>query len=256
MDIFMGIDGSGPGDNTEYTREFTNSFVKRFHNSGVFHKAGYLRGPGMMGTETPGLAASGLRWVREQVQQATRANLPYRIFLSGYSRGGAAVCEIAYQLKQDNITVHAMLLFDAVDRSDLTNSHVDTVSSNVTRCYHAMRDPNAGSREMFGNCATRAAVSGVLTRRHFYGTHGAMGGTPWTTAGANGRVEELSGTERHGASAGASVLLGPIGGAIVRSQADQNTFTNVTLDQERAAVTAVWTWMSGNMATARNTAAS
>jgi hypothetical protein len=249
MDLFLGIDGSGPGDNTEYARDFSDSFVNRYFKSGPFFKRGYVRGPGMMGSEVRGLVNSGRAWVIQQTADMARHNQPYRLFLSGYSRGGACVTEIAYELKGLGIKVHAMLLFDSVDQSELSN--VDTVPSNVKYCYHAMRDPKAGSREFFGNCSTSAAAGVVYQSEKFHCTHGAMGGTPWKTAGKSGKIEELSTGQKSGVVAGAGILLGPIGAVVAKSQADKQDFTNVTLDQENAAGPAIWRWMGVRLAIAQ-----
>jgi hypothetical protein len=249
MDLFLGIDGSGPGDNKEYETAFVDSFVKRFWSKGYFNKGGYLRGPGMMGSETRALVNSGRAWVTDCIDDLNRHKTPYRLFLSGYSRGGAAVTEIAFELKARGIKVHAMLLFDAVDQSELTN--VDEVPSNVKYCYHALRNPAAGSREFFGNCSTTAAGGVKFDKKTFWCTHGAMGGTPWTTAGKSGKIEELTSGQKAAAVGGAGLLLGPIGGAIAQSKANTNDFTNVTLDQEKAAGPVIWKWMTDRLAIAK-----
>jgi hypothetical protein len=253
MDIYVGIDGSGPGDNAEYRKEFEKSFVQGYYKSGLFQRAYYVRGPGMLGGETPALARGGLKWVQAKLAEAKNTNQKYRIFLSGYSRGGAAVTEIAYQLKQDAIRVHAMLLFDAVDRSELPNSHVDVVPSNVAKCYHARRDPKAGSREMFGNCATTAEVPGNLATKFFMCTHGAMGGTPWKKAGASGRIEELT-TQEKSAIVAAGSMGGVRGAMAAKREADRQDFTNVTLDMEQRAGEKIKKWMDDNLAAARQAA--
>ncbi|MGL5012511.1 MAG: hypothetical protein ACRC6I_21800 [Paracoccaceae bacterium] len=249
MDLFLGIDGSGPGDNKEYETAFSDSFVKRFWGKGYFNKSGYLRGPGMMGSETRALVNSGRAWVVDHIDDFKRHKTPYRLFLSGYSRGGAAVTEIAFELKGRGINVHAMLLFDAVDQSELTN--VDVVPSNVKYCYHAMRNPAAGSREFFGNCSTSAAGGVKFEKQTFWCTHGAMGGTPWAEAGRSGKIEELTATQKYGATAGANLILGPIGGVIVGQKARENDYTNVTLDQEKAAGPNIWKWMTDRLAIAK-----
>ncbi len=250
MDIFVGIDGSGPGDNAEYKKEFADSFVQAYFKSGFFNRAYYVRGPGMLGGETPTLASNGLKWVQNKLIEAKRANQTYRIFLSGYSRGGAAVTEIAYQLKQDAIRVHAMLLFDAVDRSELPNSHVDTVPSNVAMCYHARRDPKAGSREMFGNCADSGEVPENYKQAFFMCTHGAMGGTPWKKAGASGKIEELTTAEKSAIVAAGSAA-GIKGAMAAKREADRQDFTNVTLDMESRAGEKIKAWMDNNLSVSR-----
>ncbi|MFM2388920.1 MAG: hypothetical protein RLZZ437_475 [Pseudomonadota bacterium] len=244
MDLFLGIDGSGPGDDAEYKTAFSDSFVKRYWDKGSFTRRGYLRGPGMMGSETRGLVNSGRAWILDSIADLNRHKTPYRLFLSGYSRGGAAVTEIAFELKGKGIKVHTMLLFDAVDQSVLSN--VDVVPSNVKYCYHAMRNPAAGSREFFGNCATKAAAGVKFEKQTFWCTHGAMGGTPWTKAGRSGKIEEMSNTEKVGAMLGAGTI--PVVGPLAQRKVHENDYTNVTLDQEKAAGPAIWKWMNEKLA--------
>jgi hypothetical protein len=252
MDLYLGIDGTGPSNNDEYRRDFANSFVRKIWSTWGANNAGYLRGPGLMGGETMSLVDAGTQWVKDKVKEADAAKKPYRIFLSGYSRGGAAATETAFRLKRLGIKVHCMLLFDAVDRSNLSN--VDEVPSNVKLCYHARRDPAAGSRESFGNCATRFGTGVAYSQKFYFGTHGAIGGTPWTVAGASGKIEELTSSNKIAAVALGTLLGGAAGGVSAKSLADKHDFTNVTLVQEKAAAAAVWEWMSGNLDLAKSTA--
>jgi hypothetical protein len=249
MDLFLGIDGSGPGDDKEYTTAFSDSFVKRLWGRGYFNKAGYERGPGMMGSETRALVNTGRAWVTDAIDDLNRHKTPYRLFLSGYSRGGAAVTEIAFELKGRGIKVHGMFLFDAVDQSALTNA--DVVPSNVKYCYHAMRNPAAGSREFFGNCATSAAGGVVFDKQTFWCTHGAMGGTPWAKGNKAGgaKIEEMSNSEKIGAMIGAGAI--PIIGGVAQRAVHQNDYTNVTYDQEAAAGPNIWKWMTDRLAIAK-----
>jgi hypothetical protein len=252
MDLYLGIDGTGPSNNDEYRRDFANSFVRKIWSTWGANHGGYLRGPGLMGGETMSLVDSGTQWVKDKIKDLDGSKTPYRLFLSGYGRGGAAATETAFRLKKLDIKVHCLILFDAVDRSNLGNA--DVVPSNVKMCFHARRDPKAGSREGFGNCAERGAAGVAYAEKYFYGTHGAMGGTPRTVAGASGKIEELTSSNKAAAAALGTLLGGAAGGTAAKTAADQQDFTNVTLAQEKAAAAAVWEWMSGNLALAKSTA--
>jgi pimeloyl-ACP methyl ester carboxylesterase len=252
MDLYLGIDGTGPSNNDEYRRDFANSYVRKIWSTWGANNAGYLRGPGVMGGETMNLVETGFQWVTGRVKDLNTAKTPYRLFLSGYSRGGAAATELAFRLKGQGIGVHGLVLFDAVDRSNLGNAEV--VPSNVIRCFHARRDPAAGSREGFGNCATRAELGVAYTEKFFFGTHGAVGGTPWTVAGASGKIEELTTSNKIAAAALGTLLGGAAGGTAAKRAADNQDFTNVTLAQEKAAAVAVWEWISGHLATTKSLA--
>lgn len=252
MDLYLGIDGTGPSNNDEYRRDFANSYVRKIWSGWGANNGGYLRGPGLLGGETMSLVDSGTQWLTDKVKALSSSKTPYRIFLSGYSRGGAAATETAFRLNRQGIKVHCLILFDAVDRSNLGNA--DVVPSNVTLCFHARRDPAAGSREGFGNCATRAAQGVAYSEKYFFGTHGAIGGTPWTFAGASGKIEELTSSNKIAAVALGTLLGGAAGGTAARSAANKQDFTNVTLAQEKAAAVAVWEWMSGNLTLAKSLA--
>jgi hypothetical protein len=99
-----------------------------------------------------------------------------RVFLAGYSRGGAGVVGVAKRLAEDGVKVSGMVLFDAVDRSLAVNS--SEVTNNVERLVYARRDPLAMSRGSFGNCATIWHAPTKTSMRYFVGTHGALGGVP------------------------------------------------------------------------------
>ena len=61
-----------------------------------------------------------------------------RIFLAGYSRGGAAVTEVAHYLRDMALDVEAMFLFDPVKREGgLPNA--GTIPRNVKNCYKILR---------------------------------------------------------------------------------------------------------------------
>ena len=251
MDIFYGADGSGDSDNATYKATFSDSFVRRFYSSSTFQRRGYNRGPGMMGSETVAILNQGSAYVLDQIASMDRNKTPYRLFLAGYSRGGAIVTKLAFDLKAKGIKVQALLLFDAVDMSNLVDAHVDVVPSNVKYCFHAMRDPNAGSREVFGNCATGAAAGVIFRKKTFHCTHGAMGGTPWPQGKKAGgdKIEEMSNTEKVGGMAGASMV--PIVGPLIGREIHKNDYTNVTYDQEKAAGPAIWKWMNENLSIAQ-----
>lgn len=252
MDFYLGIDGTGPSNNDEYRREFTTSFVQKIYKTWPANQAFYICGPSLSGGETMNLVDTGTRQVTGMLKEIKARNAPYRVFLAGYSRGGAAATETANRLKSLNIKVHCLLLFDAVDRSNLANA--DEVPSNVVMCYHARRDRAAGSRESFGNCATRAATGVAYTEKSFFGTHGAIGGTPWSVAGASGKIEELSSGHKISAVGMGFIVGGAAGAMQAKRAADNHDFTNVTLAQEKTAAAAVWDWMSGNLNLAKSPA--
>lgn len=77
-----------------------------------------------------------------------------------------------------------MFLFDAVNMTwfdgSLAVSDIDRLPTNIVRCVHAMRDPNAGSRTSWGNCGTTPSIPNQLIQFKFWGSHAALGGTPGT----------------------------------------------------------------------------
>lgn len=213
MIIFVGIDGTGDWFNSNYAQTFTNSHVRKLSRGegiggsqawipGVF----YHRGPRLFGNDTYIQACKAYKYVIAQLKDHPRA----RIFLSGYSRGGAGVIEVAYWLKSARHPVDAIFLFDAVDKSipvgGLPRIPYDPrrwsppfdpydpfnpkkwihppgrpISSNAKQVYHARRHPQAESRESFGNCGYLREDSSKTgyTEQYFLATHGGMGGMPW-----------------------------------------------------------------------------
>jgi hypothetical protein len=179
--MFIGIDGTGPPSDAQYYRDMRHSFVHELYRQSRETHRHYVRGPTLLGLETKGTAAHVvkliLRW-----QKATGDR---RIFLSGYSRGGA-VCIVAARMllelakteRHVSDSIECMALFDAVDRDVFTDS--SAIPANVGHVYHALRDPKVCSRWYFGNCGTSTGAPTIFTRSQFYSTHAGMGGMPWT----------------------------------------------------------------------------
>ena len=172
MTISLGIDGTGPESNSEYATEFAHSFVRRIWWHSPARQRAYLPGPAMLGGATLGLSQRGYRWLTANRRHGES------VLLSGYSRGAAIAVDIARALEADGIQVHAMMLFDCVDRAlDIDST---TIPLNVADALHVRRDPAARSRESFSNAGAISRGSGVRHRQTFFmGTHGALGGVPW-----------------------------------------------------------------------------
>lgn len=172
-----------------------------------------------------GLALAPFLRVKSQVDERAREIAPLlralppkeRVFLAGYSRGGATAIRVA-QLVPDR-KIEAMYLFDAVDRDPLIDT--SAIPTNVETVFHAIRDPNFANillkkaiisyvvlcidshikkgnilvdaatflrelsaydhaRAYFGNTGTECASPGThYISKTFPGTHGALGGVPW-----------------------------------------------------------------------------
>lgn len=181
--IFGGVDGTGDFFNRTYEPIFENSHVNILHqfwNEGPSH---YRRGPWWIGDWTVVEANR----IYKQVKADWQAGNGAAIFLAGYSRGGAAVIEIAKWLKTDGIPVECLILFDPVDRSRMVGEGfycwkdspiVDTVKNVI----YTQRQHFTQSRESFGNCGkvilNRSKTN--LIFNSFFCTHGGMGGTPWS----------------------------------------------------------------------------
>ncbi len=183
MIIYAGIDGTSSKDNTGYAEDFKNSFVNTLQ-SFFPDKSFYNRGPYTWGFKTDDIA----RKAYDHVVENWRDESQDAVFLAGYSRGGAAVIEVAEWLKQrkNPIPVECLILFDAVDRSTalggwLKNTPiVDTVKQTI---YPQRNIWSSMSRISFQNCGfTRESQSMPFSHRTFLATHGGLGGTPWKEA--------------------------------------------------------------------------
>jgi hypothetical protein len=191
--MFVGIDGTGPTDDREYEQSMSKSFVKQLYDELNARQppAWYHRGPTLLSMAAFGFGGltDGSWFTLSQVRDLARmavkfiqknADVPGPIVLSGYSRGGAAAIQAARILSKETpeLKIDALALFDAVDR-DL-RADVATIPGNVVMAYHAMRDPEIGSRWYFGNCGTSIEQPGKIFSLKFPATHAAMGGVPWT----------------------------------------------------------------------------
>jgi hypothetical protein len=182
--IVLGIDGTGPMRGGEYGASMNDSFVSNIVRKSTTGVKRYMRGPGFDGLDMALIARAGHRFVQLGLVASPGAT----ILLTGYSRGGAGVIDVARRLASDNIEVAAMVLFDAVDRAlgvDATD-----IPNNVQRLVHARRHPRAGSRESFSSCGIRWHAPTICELKLFLGTHGALGGVPWKGPKANELVVE------------------------------------------------------------------
>ena len=275
MDILIAVDGTGTDNDADYKAEFgdpgalycspNQSHVFTMHQSWHHQKTKwYSRGPTMMGLTTHNLAASAARAAIHMYKPGAD-----RLFLAGYSRGGASVLQAATLLYLRKIPVHAMFLYDAVDRAAGIVA-ADTIPPNVKQCFHALRDPKARSRVYFGNCGLHASPGVDLRPKSFVGTHGALGGMPWSAsnAGSDGLINEhgevtelVSGAARtltKGVAALAAVAAGPVGlvmaGTIISSTsliagvaARNSLTTTITPEQDMMTARAVGQWMTNNL---------
>lgn len=175
--ILLGIDGTGELPDTKYHHEMKHSFVNYItKHTGAKWKQ-YMRGPAFEGLDMFAISRKG----HEFVHLHRELHKDAKIFLTGYSRGGAAVVEVAKFLARDGVKVDAMMLFDPVDRS-LTSS-ADVVPGNVLQLCIARRKYDTFSRVSFNNCALDWEGPGVPLRRSFWATHGGLGGVPWHREG-------------------------------------------------------------------------
>src|SRR5258708_15533689 len=142
------VDGTGAYKEREYEVEMKDSFCQQLSKRLGIVASNYYTGPGLWGYWTADTAKNAC----ELVQSWRKAPVPARektISLAGYSRGGAAVIQIAKWLNNaawlaadkfppDPIPIKAMFLFDPVDRDVSLDG--DRIPSNVATCYVAFRD--------------------------------------------------------------------------------------------------------------------
>jgi pimeloyl-ACP methyl ester carboxylesterase len=112
------IDGTGDADTEhKYWPDMSRGFCMNLKQQNGA-RAEYLRGPTTSGRETWFIAETMLAFIR-----ADRAKYPHmRVLLGGHSRGGSAAIYVARKLKEEKVTVHGMVLFDAVRRAIQKNA--------------------------------------------------------------------------------------------------------------------------------------
>jgi hypothetical protein len=184
MAILLGIDGTGAHADSEYRRDFAHSFVHRICSQSRSRLKRYDRGPDAGGGGLYGTANRGTLFII----QSNAAHPDEPVLLTGYSRGGAGVIQVAKWLGEIGIQVEAMILFDAVDR-DRELSDCSRIPTNVAHVVHARRNIGVTySRPSFGNCGLQFTYPPThYVQRLFSCTHGGVGGTPWT----GGRPSDL-----------------------------------------------------------------
>lgn len=265
------VDGTGVSNDAEYARIFHRSFVNRIYNRSTHIDKIYHRGPGsdymdgivgvfggrhhvshhfvfheiltiyndlgrqMEPIEFPFGRTRHYDLSAIEQEQVRALQERQKIYLTGYSRGGAIVIAVAQLLESRGLPVEAMFLFDAVNRSvELPNT--DVIPGNVRYCYHALRHiERSGSRESFSHTGYRRAsnVAGP-PNRYFTTTHGGMGGTPW---GPNGVRREVA---RLDPRLDRTVVVREASPYI---EEDGDGLTSVTPSQERAGMLEVKHWM-------------
>ncbi len=205
---------SNQNDDVKYGFDNHNSHVARMHNESSEQNKVYFRGPTTVGGDLIRIVDGAMEWLTTKNKAFPKDN---KLYLVGHSRGGLGVLEVARRLKLmsdqklavdqfiakshnnlytakkasivgtpldlpdvTNFQVIWVALFDCVDRDPFLDA--GAVPANVKYCFHALRNPGVGSRGQFGNDATYAAdaTKTTLRKKYFWGTHAAIGGTPWT----------------------------------------------------------------------------
>jgi hypothetical protein len=211
--ILLGIDGTGVINKADYRREMGTSFVRYLVNRTPARLKQYHQGPWYEGFDMGVLVDKAYTFVHLSVAAQPQA----RIFLTGYSRGGAGVIAVADRLSEDGVSVDGMILFDAVDRSLAINS--TEIPRNVLRLVHARRNPQTNSRHSFSNCGTVWHAPTKTTQAFFWGNHGALGGVP------NLPPKDAKSTD-------------------LISEYFEPTGSKVSYAQDRRCASEVWTWVS------------
>jgi hypothetical protein len=85
------IDGTGPYNGNQYERDFEFSFLHQLYKQLKDARSVYFAGPGTLGLTTRTRANKGYDALRTQ----RAANPRCKLFIAGYSRGGAAAMELA-----------------------------------------------------------------------------------------------------------------------------------------------------------------
>jgi len=256
--MFICVDGSGPDTHAAYRADFANSYLAQIvrHNTQAFARR--MEGPTMTGGRQVD-PADLVRTIRARYDEGEADRADTTVFLAGYSRGGATVAHVAALLEHEGITVDAMFLFDAVDRSvsigdTLPAGNVDVVSRNVLNTYHARRDPHAESRLSFENTATSAVVPDTYHQDFFMTTHGGMGGCPfgyegletgrWSLGDEYRNPATTEGRRRwireHGVVWEAGVE--PLGALVTGDLSDGITTLTVTEEEAGSAACIRWMW--------------
>lgn len=256
MRIFCGIDGTGNLDLSPERRPAglavlsgsgrrrRSGFVKRIARMG-FHARRYFPGTrdAFTGESSTRIIDEARQWILETYHHPGIASTKRQIYLSGFSRGGAAAIVLAHQLRDFDIPVAGMFLFDAVDRSrSLPNAMTLSIPDNVGAAFHAIRAPEVRSRVAFGNCGTRSDC-GNLRIAHFATTHGGVGG--WLNG--RRRVRPGIGIEH------AAVLLFPDRAEALSPRMQRNIHellepfpTTIDPVQEAKGSREAWMWMRQN----------
>lgn len=95
-----------------------------------------------------------------------------KVVLVGHSRGGLAVTVLAKMLAP-LVRVYFLGLYDSVSRQPcLDGGSIE----NVQHVFHAMRDPETGSRPSFGNTSTQYSRGTDYYQQKFTTSHGGIGG--------------------------------------------------------------------------------
>ncbi|MEO5682176.1 MAG: hypothetical protein ABIQ88_06010 [Chitinophagaceae bacterium] len=95
-----------------------------------------------------------------------------KIVLLGHSRGGLAATVLAKMLAPV-VRVYFLGLYDSASRQPCLDG---TTIENVQHVYHALRDPEVGSRPSFGNTSTQYSQPVEYYQQKFRTSHGGVGG--------------------------------------------------------------------------------
>lgn len=171
--MIIGIEGTGSQGwgNDDLNR----SFVRRVLEQTTIRPASYFIGPNNSGSDGEAICDGA-----HTALKAGHHNKP--VVLVGYSRGAAYCMYIAQQAEKWGGVIDLLIMFDAVARQK-EFAVPDKIPKNVKRCYHAYRDPRAGSRYFFQNVGFSVeSTQTKLEKEMFFGSHGAIGGVSWNAA--------------------------------------------------------------------------
>lgn len=144
------IDGTGPLSTGEYEIEMAGSHCSVIHHLNR-DQSSYERGPSGLDFwhNTFEIAEKVFANVMRKefppaiLAPGVRQSPLTPIVLVGYSRGGAAALIVANMLREKNVDISSMFIFDAVERTRKSKFNLDVVPNNVKQFFHAIRNDGA-----------------------------------------------------------------------------------------------------------------